>query len=120
MKLPKFRITQGIIHINAIDVMHCDDKTLVFSLDCRQKYPELQIITAGCREFSIGATEETLHVNNNQASPTTIKVEWQDEDMKSCYHVLSSSGRYTIDIAIIKWDRVAQFIDDDNFTDGTI
>lgn len=122
MKLPTFKIKQGIIHIDHIDVMHCSEDVLVFSVETKQKRTiykgEAGTPSIGSFGFYLGADEETLYVDYPHAPNTEILIEGWSE--KGDFWMFVEAGKYYLRFAITKVERVAQFIDDDNFTDGTL
>lgn len=118
MNIPKFKITQGIIHINSIDVMQCTEDTLVFSIDCRQKRPCYKGETGDpCFGFYVGANEDTLHVDDPNSPDTKILIEgWGG---KGDFWTFVEPGKYYIRFAIVRIGQMAQFIEDDHFKDGS-
>lgn len=121
MKLPTFKVKQGIIHVNSINLDHCSEDALVFSIDTKQKYTQLYLDGTG-RGFEIGLTEETLGVDDYNLDNTEIKFEgWHVGDLNLLNSLtLTTGGRYGFHISIVKVKTIAQFIDDDNFTDGSL
>lgn len=122
MKLPTFKVKQGIIHINNIDIMHCSEDVLVFSIDTRQKRPSYKGDTGGAFNFYVGADEETLNVEDPNAPDTEILIEdWGNtKGNMGDYWTFVEMGRYYLRFAITKVRRTAQFIEDDNFMDGSL
>jgi len=121
MSVPKFKInvSQGVIHINSVGVRQATPEVILFTIDCKQKYPDIISMGSGRNEngkhtqsIYIGASEHTLGVEPNvHEDAASLELTQVEIEMDGVYEIsLADAGRYSIHFALIKTD-------DDSFDD---
>jgi hypothetical protein len=115
-----FKVKQGIIHINSIDIFRATDDLIHFSVDCKQKYPtflwwgETLILKANRRVDEM--LNLTLNVDDWSLSGTQIDIEGLSEELKLSRVIHIEVEKYTVDVVMVKRTRelIAQWTDDGN------
>jgi len=119
--IPKFKInvTQGVIHVNSVMVRQATSEVILFTIDCKQKYPDIVSMASGrnkkhTQSIYIGASEHTLGVDQNvledAASLELTRVEIEMDEAYEYQISIADAGRYSIHFALIK-------VEDDSFDD---
>jgi hypothetical protein len=98
----KFKVTQGIIHVNSIRVLQCTEEALCFSVDFKQKYPEYLGYNEKDLIFSFNAGEHTIGVNDKEADPTDIVIVNPPFKRGSKVHVSVDMGRYSAIVFVVQ------------------
>jgi hypothetical protein len=98
------KVKQGEVHINSITVFRQEENLILFSIDCREKHPDVDCVDYDEDNLSLNLSycDKALD-NNTRVSLKGYGAEW-------C--VLFSTGRYTVNVALVRRtnEQVKQFV----------
>lgn len=99
----RFSVNQGIVHANSIQVLQLTPTVLCFSVDFKQKYVDYVGYSFYPKlEFTFGADEDTLGVEDKELQNTDIAVLGFPVKSNSKLHVAVEMGRYSATVSIIR------------------
>lgn len=102
----RFEVWQGDVYINVIQTLQVTDEVIWFTIDCKQKYPD---VSTGKRETDegvayrlfIGLSAEVATTRNVNQQFTEVSIVFPNP-LPGDWRMFVDTGRYSIDVVLVR------------------